>query len=103
VARRLWVKLGRADHLPWLTYARPVLPSKRTHMGHRIEAALGQKRKNLLVSFDLSNEAEWMGIHDLWLFLAVGLLLNITPGPDGQIARTWCLAFIPRSPSAPHL
>jgi threonine/homoserine/homoserine lactone efflux protein len=23
-----------------------------------------------------------MGIHDLWLFLAVGLLLNITPGPD---------------------
>jgi threonine/homoserine/homoserine lactone efflux protein len=42
----------------------------------------GQKRKNLLVSFDLSNEAEWMGIHDLWLFLAVGLLLNITPGPD---------------------
>jgi threonine/homoserine/homoserine lactone efflux protein len=23
-----------------------------------------------------------MGIHDLWLFLAAGLLLNITPGPD---------------------
>ncbi len=23
-----------------------------------------------------------MGIHDLWLFLAVALLLNITPGPD---------------------
>lgn len=23
-----------------------------------------------------------MGIHDLWLFLAVGVLLNITPGPD---------------------
>ena len=23
-----------------------------------------------------------MGIHDLWLFLALGLLLNITPGPD---------------------
>jgi threonine/homoserine/homoserine lactone efflux protein len=23
-----------------------------------------------------------MGIHDLWLFVTVGLLLNITPGPD---------------------
>jgi threonine/homoserine/homoserine lactone efflux protein len=23
-----------------------------------------------------------MGIHDLWLFVAAGLLLNITPGPD---------------------
>jgi threonine/homoserine/homoserine lactone efflux protein len=23
-----------------------------------------------------------MGIHDLWLFLAAGLVLNITPGPD---------------------
>ena len=23
-----------------------------------------------------------MGIHDVWLFLAVGVLLNITPGPD---------------------
>jgi threonine/homoserine/homoserine lactone efflux protein len=23
-----------------------------------------------------------MGIHDLWLFMATGLLLNITPGPD---------------------
>jgi threonine/homoserine/homoserine lactone efflux protein len=23
-----------------------------------------------------------LGIHDLWLFLAAGLLLNVTPGPD---------------------
>lgn len=23
-----------------------------------------------------------MGIHDLWLFVAAGLLLNVTPGPD---------------------
>ena len=23
-----------------------------------------------------------MGIHDFWLFLAAGLLLNVTPGPD---------------------
>jgi threonine/homoserine/homoserine lactone efflux protein len=23
-----------------------------------------------------------LGIHDLWLFIASGLLLNITPGPD---------------------
>src|SRR5438105_3162520 len=23
-----------------------------------------------------------MGIHDLWLFVVTGLLLNITPGPD---------------------
>ena len=23
-----------------------------------------------------------MGIHDLWLFMAAGLILNITPGPD---------------------
>jgi len=35
-----------------------------------------------LVLFYGSNEAESVGIHDLWLFLAVGLLLNITPGPD---------------------
>ncbi len=23
-----------------------------------------------------------LGIHDLWLFITSGLLLNITPGPD---------------------
>ena len=23
-----------------------------------------------------------LGIHDLWLFVASGLLLNVTPGPD---------------------
>lgn len=25
---------------------------------------------------------EWLGIHQLWLFVLSGLLLNITPGPD---------------------
>jgi threonine/homoserine/homoserine lactone efflux protein len=23
-----------------------------------------------------------MGVHDVWLFIVAGLLLNITPGPD---------------------
>ena len=30
-------------------------------------------------------EAKWtimLGIHELWLFILSGLLLNITPGPD---------------------
>ena len=26
--------------------------------------------------------AETLGIHDFWLFLVSGFLLNITPGPD---------------------
>src|SRR5215216_7568807 len=26
--------------------------------------------------------AETLGIHELWLFILSGLLLNITPGPD---------------------
>ena len=25
---------------------------------------------------------EWLGIHQLWLFVLSGLLLNVTPGPD---------------------
>jgi threonine/homoserine/homoserine lactone efflux protein len=28
------------------------------------------------------NEIHMLGIHDLWLFILSGLLLNITPGPD---------------------
>src|SRR6185503_7894547 len=27
-------------------------------------------------------EAAMLGIHDFWLFVAAGLLLNVTPGPD---------------------
>ena len=31
-----------------------------------------------------------LGIHDFWLFLASGLLLNIAPGPDSAyvVARS---------------
>jgi threonine/homoserine/homoserine lactone efflux protein len=58
--------------------------------GHSETTEKCQLRKNLLSLFDRTSGVEFMGIHDLWLFLAAGLLLNLTPGPDMAliVART---------------
>src|SRR5690348_10367737 len=48
------------------------MPSCRAHRCS-VNAPLG-RRKTGMVSI--------LGIHDLWLFIISGLILNITPGPD---------------------
>jgi threonine/homoserine/homoserine lactone efflux protein len=47
--------------------------------------SLGWRRRSIILSGSLLswiNVADMLGIHELWLFVLSGLLLNITPGPD---------------------
>jgi len=68
-------------------------PSAAPHAARPVGGGWGQTRCNAWVRLwpgTHTGRSRWgdgMGIHDLWLFVIAGLLLNITPGPTGTHRR----------------